>query len=846
MANTAPVVTINDHSVSMLAWNQISGWSSYLDADGNPAIKYQFWDGGIGANSGFIWNDAGSGQLAANTTLEINAADLSQIWVRGGSAGGSETMWMRAFDGTDWGAWDSFTLTTIPNSPPVATISDQSLRVNDWARVSNWIAYSDADGEAATRYQFWDGGTSTTSGYFWNDAGSGRLAANTTLDVTAADLNKIWVRAGSVSGSETLWVRAFDGHDWGAWDSFTLTSQPNTAPVAGIADQSLHVDGWARASNLLSYSDADGDAATQYQFWDGGTGSTSACIWSDIGGGQQAPSTAITVAASDVSKIWIHGGSTTGSDTMYVRAFDGHDWSAWDSFTVTSQNAAPDATIDDHSVHLNQWVRASNWLSSSDPDGDTVTQYQFWDGGTATTSGFIWNDASTGQQASSTAITVAAGDVSKIWLHGGSATGTETMYVRAFDGHSWGAWDSFSFATVTNTAPVADITDHTLHVNEWARVSNWLTSSDAEGDAVTRYQFWDGGAAGSSGYFWNDAGTGQQPASTALEVAASDVSQLWVRGGGRAWRGNHVRPRFRWHRVGRLGRFHADDGRVRLRFGRGLQISRLRDEVEEFGRDTGPCHPVRSAATRSEFCPVPTPIDCASAFARGHSPRASWGRSWLHAALRQTCGRWNLVTPGGSASKWMVPPRSVTPMSPASGPAGKRFTAGSTSCGWPWSTTKTNMAPLRQSATAMITRSMMSGNAPVANPMPAGAQHRISSITGNTPACCQPAASARRTSDKSFNNTASAVRPFKQQPHAWEPPRLVRGSLQPAPLLASRRAVSPSVHRNPQPVSWAARPNNRTSRFSFWDFLLRGRIRRLITSEAREVPRLGAGIEDQV
>ncbi|WP_061847631.1 hypothetical protein [Bradyrhizobium sp. DOA1] len=531
MAITAPIATINDHSVRILAWNQIGSWLTYTDANGNSAIKYQFWDGGTDANSGFIWNDAGSGQLAANTTLEINAADLSQVWVRGGAAGGSETMWVRAFDGSDWGSWDSFTLTTIPNSRPVATISDHMVKFDQWTRVSNWLSYSDGDGEAATRYQFWDGGTATTSGYIWNDGGSGQLAANTTLEVAASEINNIWIRGGSAAGSETMWVRAFDGHDWGNWDSFTLTSQPNLAPVATIGDQSMHVGGWARASNWLSYSDPDGDAATQYQFWDGGSAGTSAYIWSDVAGGPQAAGTAITVAANDVSKIWIHGGSATGTDTMYVRAYDGQAWSAWDSFIVTSQNTSPVATIEDHSVHVNQWVRASNWLSSSDPDGDAITQYQFWDGGTAADSGFIWNDAGSGQQAASTAVTVAASDVSKIWLHGGAATGAETMYVRAFDGYTWSAWDSFNFTTVTNTAPVANIADHALHVNEWARVSNWLSSADAEGDTITRYQLWDGGTAGNSGYVWSDVGTGQQPASTVLEVAASDVPQIWFRGG---------------------------------------------------------------------------------------------------------------------------------------------------------------------------------------------------------------------------------------------------------------------------------------------------------------------------
>ena len=48
------------------------------------------------------------------------------------------------------GAWDSF------NTPPVVTINDHSLHNNEWSQVTNWISYSDADGNAATQYQFWD------------------------------------------------------------------------------------------------------------------------------------------------------------------------------------------------------------------------------------------------------------------------------------------------------------------------------------------------------------------------------------------------------------------------------------------------------------------------------------------------------------------------------------------------------------------------------------------------------------------------------------------------------------------------------------------------------------------
>src|SRR5262249_20938459 len=79
-----------------------------------------------------------------------------------------------------------------------------------------------------------------------------------------------------------------------------------------------------------------------------------------------------------------------------------------------------------------------------------------------------------------------------------------------------------------NHAPVATIADHTLNANEWAQVKNWLSYSDADGNAATKYQFWDDGNAANSGYFWT-SGNAHNPAGQAIEVAASDLANVWVR-----------------------------------------------------------------------------------------------------------------------------------------------------------------------------------------------------------------------------------------------------------------------------------------------------------------------------
>jgi hypothetical protein len=43
----------------------------------------------------------------------VSAAEFSSVWLRGGAVAGTETMYVRAFDGLEWGPWDQFALTTM-------------------------------------------------------------------------------------------------------------------------------------------------------------------------------------------------------------------------------------------------------------------------------------------------------------------------------------------------------------------------------------------------------------------------------------------------------------------------------------------------------------------------------------------------------------------------------------------------------------------------------------------------------------------------------------------------------------------------------------------------------------
>jgi hypothetical protein len=109
--NTAPQVTIADHTIGTNQWAKVDGWISKTDADGDSITQYQFYDAGAAASSGYFWT-LQNAHHAADTYITVAAADLGWTWVRGGQAAGTETMWVRGYDGTSWSAWDAFLLTT--------------------------------------------------------------------------------------------------------------------------------------------------------------------------------------------------------------------------------------------------------------------------------------------------------------------------------------------------------------------------------------------------------------------------------------------------------------------------------------------------------------------------------------------------------------------------------------------------------------------------------------------------------------------------------------------------------------------------------------------------------------
>src|SRR5205085_1335589 len=133
---------------------------------------------------------------------------------------------------------------------------------------SSLFTAHDPDGDPITQYDFWDRGAG--GGQFVLNATA--QPTNTDIYVSAAQLSLLAYQAGS--SADTLWVRANDGTQWGAWSNiFTVTPPTNQPPVVSPPDAlSIKGQGSVAASSLFTANDPDGDTIAQYDFWDTGAG----------------------------------------------------------------------------------------------------------------------------------------------------------------------------------------------------------------------------------------------------------------------------------------------------------------------------------------------------------------------------------------------------------------------------------------------------------------------------------------------------------------------------------------------------------------------------------------------
>ena len=461
--NSAPEIAAIDGSVVAGQSLAVTDLFSVSDADGDAMVRYQFWDGTTAATSGYLAVDG----VAAN------------------------------------------------NDPDVALKAGESIAVSDL------IVTADVDGDSIVSYQFNDANGGLTSGYF--TVGGVAQAAFSDFTVDAAGFADTVFVTGAAGVSDTVYFRASDGDAWSDWAEFDLAST-GLAPVATATDTSVRAGTTVAVSDLISVSDADGDAITSYQFNDGNAGLTSGYF--TIAGVAQAALSNFTVDAADFSGMDFVGGAAGVVDTVYYRASDGDLWSDWAEFDITSANAAPVITPDDMSVRAGSTTAVADLISVSDGDGDTIASYQFNDGNGGLSSGYFTVNGVA--QAALSNFTVDAADFANTEFVGGAAGVTDAIYYRASDGDAWSDWAEFNI-TSANDAPVSLSADTSVRAGSVVAASDLILVSDGDGDPVVSYQINDANGGLSSGYFMVNGVA--QAAHSNFTVDAAEFADMQFVGG---------------------------------------------------------------------------------------------------------------------------------------------------------------------------------------------------------------------------------------------------------------------------------------------------------------------------
>ena len=392
------------------------------------------------------------------------------------------------------------------------TAPDFAASHNQNIAASALFSVTDGNGDAITKYQFWDSTADSASGH-WVVNGMVQ-GTNQAIDVTAAQLAQTTFQSGS--GSDDLWVRAFDGIDWSEWKEFHVNAPVEARPVVTAPDFAASHNQNIAASALFSVTDGNGDAITKYQFWDSTTDPASG-HWV-VNGMVQGTNQAIDVTAAQLAQTTFQSGS--GSDDLWVRAFDGFDWSEWKEFHVNAPvEARPVVTAPDFAASHNQNIAASALFSVTDGDGDAITKYQFWDSTTDPASGhWVVNGM---VQGTNQAIDVTAAQLAQTTFQSGS--GSDDLWVRAFDGFDWSEWKEFHVNAPVDQKPVVSGSDAILPLNGSVPVMSLFSVSDSENDPIIQYQFWDSTPAATSGHF--EINGTPQGANQAIDVSAAQVNQ---------------------------------------------------------------------------------------------------------------------------------------------------------------------------------------------------------------------------------------------------------------------------------------------------------------------------------
>ncbi len=230
----------------------------------------------------------------------------------------------------------------------------------------------------------------------------------------------------------------------------------NTAPDLVAQDVTLSRapgDGLVNLADLIAATDADGDAITHYELLD--TDGRKNFLWAD--GTRIDARKPVQVAADALDQVLVRHDRPGTQTELQVRAFDGSDYSGWETITLTTApteaqtaNDAPVVTTRDVTLSKlrgDRYADVADLVELSDPNGDTIVFLELRD--TEGRDNFLLRDGT--KLDAETPYRLDPEMLDDLMVRFDIEGSVTQVDIRAFDGTDYSDWAQIAITTLANS-----------------------------------------------------------------------------------------------------------------------------------------------------------------------------------------------------------------------------------------------------------------------------------------------------------------------------------------------------------------------------------------------------------
>ena len=267
-------------------------------------------------------------------------------------------MWLRVFNDGSWTGWVQADIT----DPGAVAAANQTVAYGQSIPLTDIFSLTGSFSE----YQVW---------FSWPQEGAPALGAVTdngtpiALDqtVTVTSLNGLEYAGSANAGTDELWLRVFNDGSWTGWVQANINDLGVAPAVVTTTNQTVAYGQSIPITDLFSVS---GDGITKYQVWFSSPEEGAPALGTVTDNGTPIALDQV-VTVSSLSGLEYKGSATTGTDEMWLRAFDG-TWSGWGQANVTDPGAV---SATNQTVGFDQSIPITDLFSVN---GGGIAKYQIW------------------------------------------------------------------------------------------------------------------------------------------------------------------------------------------------------------------------------------------------------------------------------------------------------------------------------------------------------------------------------------------------------------------------------------------------------------------------------------